>query len=165
MVPKKSFLKHFFKKKNFFSKKKKGSRIIVLQKKGSKKLEKIQKNQKKLLLRGRVTAWDVFFLSRCGARVNSQNHSCSQVHSSFIQQDRNETTKLDVQLNSTRLTRATVFHNLCRDQHEISAPPLVCARSGYVQTICSDATQRRGFHHHISDWRLSILGRVFTQTG
>ena len=24
---------------------------------------------------------------------------------------------LDVQLNSTRLTQATVFHNLCRDQH------------------------------------------------
>ena len=25
---------------------------------------------------------------------------------------------LDVQLNSTRLTQATVFHHLCRDQHE-----------------------------------------------
>ena len=37
----------------------------------------------------------------------------------------------DVQLNSTRLTQATVFHNLCREQHEISTPPLVCARSSY----------------------------------
>ena len=58
-----------------------------------------------------------------------------------------------------------MFHNLCRDQHEISAPPLVCARSGYLHTICSDVTQRKGFHHYISDCRLSILGRVFTQTG
>ena len=46
----------------------------------------------------------------------------------------------DVQLNSTRLTRATVFHNLCRDQHEISTPPLVHARSG---TSCSDVTERK----------------------
>ena len=30
------------------------------------------------------------------------------------------TDKQDVQLNSTRLTQAIVFHNLCRDQHEIS---------------------------------------------
>ena len=35
--------------------------------------------------------------------------------------DNKKTTKLDVQLNSTRLTQATVFHKLCRDQHEISA--------------------------------------------
>ena len=42
-----------------------------------------------------------------------------------------------VQLNSTRLTQATVIHNLCRDQHEVSAPLLVCARSGYLHTICS----------------------------
>ena len=53
-----------------------------------------------------------------------------------------------------------MYHNLCRDQHEISAHPL----SGYLHTICSDVTQRRGFHHYISDSRLSILGRVFTQT-
>ena len=70
---------------------------------------------------------------------------------------------LDVQLNSTRLTQATVFHNLCRDQHEISAPPLVCARSGYLHTICSDVTQRKAFHHYISDCHLTILGRAFTQ--
>ena len=35
--------------------------------------------------------------------------------------------------------------NLCRDQHEIAALPLVCARSGFFYTICSDVTQRRGF--------------------
>ena len=66
---------------------------------------------------------------------------------------------LDVQLKSTRLTQATAFHNLCRDQHEISAPHLVCARSGYLHTICSDVTQRKGLHHYISDCRLTILGR------
>ena len=31
----------------------------------------------------------------------------------------------------------TVFHNLCRECHEITAPPLDCARSGYLHTICS----------------------------
>ena len=44
-------------------------------------------------------------------------------------------------------------------------PPLVCARSGYLHTLCSDVTQRRGFHHYISDCRLTLLDRVFTQTG
>ena len=58
-----------------------------------------------------------------------------------------------------------MFRSLCRDHHEISAPPLVCARSGYLHTICSGVTQRRGFHHYISYCRLSILGRVFTQIG
>ena len=38
-----------------------------------------------------------------------------------------------------------MFHNQCRDHHEITAPPLVCARSGYLHTICSDVTQRKGF--------------------
>ena len=45
----------------------------------------------------------------------------------------------------TRLSQASVFHNLCRDQHEIIAPPLVCTRSGHLRTICSDVTQRKDF--------------------
>ena len=59
----------------------------------------------------------------------------------------------------------TVFHNLCRDQQKITAPLVVCARSGCLCTIYSDVTQKREFHHYISDCRLTILGRVFTQTG
>ena len=35
-----------------------------------------------------------------------------------VRKDNRKTTKLDVQLSSTRLTQATVFYNLCRDQHE-----------------------------------------------
>ena len=38
-----------------------------------------------------------------------------------------------------------MFHNLCGDHHEISAPPLVCARSRYLHTICSSVTQRKDF--------------------
>ena len=59
----------------------------------------------------------------------------------------------------------TVFHNLCRDYHEITAPPLDCARSGHLHTICSVVTKEK-----ISSLRLrlpssTILGQVFTQTG
>ena len=56
--------------------------------------------------------------SIAGARV--QLYSCQE----NTQAERRTTRRLqtlDVQLNSTRLTQATVFHNLCRDQHEISA--------------------------------------------
>ena len=35
----------------------------------------------------------------------------------------------------------TVFHHLCRDHHEITAPPLDCARSGHLHTICSVVTK------------------------
>ena len=45
----------------------------------------------------------------------------------------------------------TVFHNLCRDQHEITAPPLDCARSGYLHTICSVVTKEK-----ISSLRLRL---------
>ena len=42
----------------------------------------------------------------------------------------------------------TVFHNLCRDYHEITAPPLDCARSGYLHTICFSRHKREDFHHY-----------------
>ena len=48
----------------------------------------------------------------------------------------------------------TVFHNLCRDDHEISAPPLDCARSGYLHTICSVVTKEK-----ISSLRLRLLSQ------
>ena len=127
-------------------------------------------------LRGHVSGRD-FFLSRRRRDIMTQSLSrlrsvagaCVQLNSerelSGRKKDNKKTTKLDVQMNSTRLSQATVFHNLCRDQHEFSAPPLVCARSGSLHTICSDVTQRKGFHHCISDSRLTILGRAFTQTG
>ena len=58
----------------------------------------------------------------------------------------------------------TVFHNLCRDHHEINAPPLDCARSGDLHTICSVVTQEM-----TSSPRLRLLsnktGQLFTQTG
>ena len=47
-------------------------------------------------------------------------------------------TQAESTLNSTRLTQATEFRNLCHDQHEISTIPLMCAdlaictRSGHT---------------------------------
>ena len=40
-----------------------------------------------------------------------QLHSCQETQNSGWRKDNMKTTKLDVQLNSTRLTQATVFHN------------------------------------------------------
>ena len=85
---------------------------------------------------------------------HSQDYGRLQVHvfsytvNENTQSERRTTRRLqtlDVQLNSMRLTQATVSRNLRRDQHEISAPPLVCARSGYLHTICSDVTQTKDF--------------------
>ena len=58
----------------------------------------------------------------------------------------------------------TVFHNLCRDYHEITAPHLDCARSGHLHTICSVVKKEK-----ISSPRLRLLSQqylsqVFTQT-
>ena len=50
----------------------------------------------------------------------------------------------------------TVFHNLCRDYHEITAPPLDCARSGYLHTICSVVTKEK-----ISSPRLRLLSQQY----
>ena len=50
----------------------------------------------------------------------------------------------------------TVFHNLCRDYHEITAPPLDCARSGYLHTICSVVTKEK-----ISSLRLRLLSQQY----
>ena len=50
----------------------------------------------------------------------------------------------------------TVFHNFCRDYHEITAPPLDCARSGYLHTICSDETKEK-----ISSVRLRLLSQQY----
>ena len=59
----------------------------------------------------------------------------------------------------------TVFHNLCRDYHEITPPPLDCARSGYLHTICSVVTQKEDFITTTQTAVSTILGHVFTQTG
>ena len=91
--------------------------------------------------------------------VSEQLNSCEETQYSGRKKDNKKTTKLDVQLNSTKLTQASAFHNLCRDQREISALP--CARSGHFHTICSGVIQKRGCHHRISDCRLSTLGGVF----
>ena len=53
----------------------------------------------------------------------------------------------------------TVFHNLCRDYHEITAPPLDCARSGYLHTICSIVTKEK-----ISSLRLRLLSQQYFHT-
>ena len=34
---------------------------------------------------------------------------------------------------------------------KFTAPPLDCARSGYLHTICSQSSQKRRFHHYDSD--------------
>ena len=58
----------------------------------------------------------------------------------------------------------TVFHNLCRDYHEITAPPRDCARAGHLHTICSVVTEEK-----ISSLRLRLSqqywAKFFTQTG
>ena len=79
--------------------------------------------------------------------MSEQLNSCQETQYSDWKKDNRKTTNPDVQLNSTRLTQVTVFHNSCRDQHQISAPPLVCARSGYMHTICSDVTQTVVSHY------------------
>ena len=58
-----------------------------------------------------------------------------------------------------------VFHNLCRDYHEFTAPPLDCARSGYLHTICSHRHKREDFITTTQTAVSTILGQVFTQTG
>ena len=59
----------------------------------------------------------------------------------------------------------TVFHNVCRDCHEITALPLDCARSGYLRTICFSRHKREDFITATQTAVLTILGQVFTQTG
>ena len=59
----------------------------------------------------------------------------------------------------------TVFHNLCRDYHEITAPPLDCARSGYMHTICSVVTKEMIFITTTQTAVSTTLGQVLTQTG
>ena len=49
----------------------------------------------------------------------------------------------------------TVFHNSCRDYHEITAPPLD-ARSGYLHTPCSVVTKEK-----ISSLRLRLLSQQY----
>ena len=67
-----------------------------------------------------------------------------------------KTTETDCTHEFTRLTVLTVFHNLCRDYHEITAPPLDCARSGYLHTICSVVTKEK-----ISSLRLRLLSQQY----
>ena len=50
----------------------------------------------------------------------------------------------------------TVFQNFCRDYHEITAPPLDCARSGYLHTICSVVTKEK-----ISSLQLRLLSQQY----
>ena len=50
----------------------------------------------------------------------------------------------------------TLFHNLCRDHQEITAPPLVCARSGHLHTICSVVTKEK-----ISSLQLRLLSQQY----
>ena len=50
----------------------------------------------------------------------------------------------------------TVFHNLCRDHCEITAPPLDCARSNKLHTICSVVTKEK-----ISSPRLGLLSQQY----
>ena len=60
--------------------------------------------------------------------------------------------KQDVQLDSTRsTTQASMFHNLCRDHYEITAPPLDCARSGDFAHDLLSRHKKKRFHHNISD--------------
>ena len=117
-------------------------------------------------------------MSRCGARVNSQDHGQSQMHMSkqlnregqtTIHKLKNKmdmkTTETDCTYEFTRLTQMTVFHNLCRDYHEITAPTLDCAPSGYLHTICSVVTKEK-----ISSLRLRLLSqrclaKIFTKKG
>ena len=51
----------------------------------------------------------------------------------------------------------TVFHYLCRDYHETTAPPLNCARSGYLHTICSVVTKEK-----ISSLRLRLSSQQYS---
>ena len=53
--------------------------------------------------------------------MSEQLNSCQKTQHSGWQKENRKTTKPDVQLNSTRLTQAIVFHKLCRDHHAISA--------------------------------------------
>ena len=57
----------------------------------------------------------------------------------------------------------TLFHNLCRDYHEITAPPLDCARFGYLHTICCH--KREDFITTTQAAVSTTLGQVVTQTG
>ena len=58
----------------------------------------------------------------------------------------------------------TVFHNLCRNFHEITAPPLDCARSGVAHDLFS-RHKREDFITTTQTAVSTILGQVFTQTG
>ena len=49
--------------------------------------------------------------------MSEQLNGCQEDNT---QADKQDSWHKNVQLNSTRLTQATVFHNLRRDQHEIS---------------------------------------------
>ena len=62
----------------------------------------------------------------------------------------------------TLLTQAIVFHNLCRDQHEITALPLDCARFWQFAHDLLRRHKKRKFHHYNSDCRLTIFGRACT---
>ena len=105
-------------------------------------------------MRGRVTERDYFYEPL--KMVRSQ--SVANAHVSAINQFSREQHKLktgltrklltlDEQLNSTGPTQATVFHNLCRDQHEISAKSLNFLRSRTRKEMGDNATTsfRRGF--------------------
>ena len=69
--------------------------------------------------------------------MSEQLNSCQDTQYSGWKEDNKKTTKLDVQLNSTRLTQATVFHNLCRDQHKISAKRIIIVRGADLSDFFS----------------------------
>ena len=84
-------------------------------------------------MRGRVTAWDVFSWAIHGVRVNSQDHSRSQVHMSKLlngkdkqqhtswKQDGHEDYRDSLYIWIHETNSMAVFHNLCRDYQEITA--------------------------------------------
>ena len=95
--------------------------------------------EKTQFTRGRDAERD-FFLSRCrwtSQHIRSQEYSLSQVHmSKQLKGCENNNTQAESRIDTkitdskcatefTRLVQATVFHILCRDHHEITAPPLV----------------------------------------
>ena len=81
------------------------------------------------------------------------------VAGAHVQPPKQRRTNNDTQADETN--PMTVFHNLCRDYHEIT-PHLDCARSGYLHTICSVVHKREYFIITTQTAVSTILGQVFT---
>ena len=75
-----------------------------------------------------------------------------------------KTAENKIDTDTRRLTQATLFLNLCRDQHEISAPPLDCARSGGFAHDLLSRHKKDRFHHNISDIVSQYSADSFLQT-